>query len=167
MSRYFSSNLNQNNIAHNEICVTLGLKISQGALYGTWLCSEASRTLLNGIINNNKAIIFLFFICGYWSILAVSALIFFLCQAFYFRLVLMQLNLKNLQNSTVHKTKPKHQAEKLLHGWQQCLIITLSPTIQNTWQYVSCEFCGLLNVSAYIKSTGFKATDSIILKRNA
>lgn len=77
MSRYFSSNLNQNNIAHNEICVTLGLKISQGALHGTWLCSEASRTLLNGIINNNKAIIFLFFICGYWSILAVSALIFF------------------------------------------------------------------------------------------
>lgn len=38
--------------------MTLGLKISQGALQGTLLCSEASSTLLNGVINNNKAIIF-------------------------------------------------------------------------------------------------------------
>lgn len=36
----------------------LGLKISQGTLQGTLLCYEASSTLLNGVINNNKAIIF-------------------------------------------------------------------------------------------------------------
>lgn len=38
--------------------MTLGLKISQGTLQGTLLCSEASSTLLNGVINNNKAITF-------------------------------------------------------------------------------------------------------------
>lgn len=38
--------------------MTLGLKISQGTLQRTLLCSEASSTLLNGVINNNKVIIF-------------------------------------------------------------------------------------------------------------
>lgn len=38
--------------------MTLGQKNSQGTLQGTLLCSEASSTLLNAAINNNKAIIF-------------------------------------------------------------------------------------------------------------
>lgn len=59
MSRHFLSNLNQNKITHNEVCVTLGLKMSQGALQGILLCSEASSALLNGVINNNIAIIFI------------------------------------------------------------------------------------------------------------
>lgn len=39
--------------------MTLGLKMSQGALQGILLCSEASSALLNGVINNNIAIIFI------------------------------------------------------------------------------------------------------------
>lgn len=111
--------------------MTLGKKISQGTLQGTLLCSEASSTLLNGAINNNKAIIFLFFIWGYGSIFGPWQahiqfyFFFYWCQAFYFRLsVLIQLyqrNKKYLTNSTVDKTEPKHKPEWLFHGWQQSM----------------------------------------------
>lgn len=144
--------------------MTWRLKISQGALHGTWLCSEASSTLLNGVINNNKAIIF------YSSFVVIVLFLNFVSFRFFFPV--SSLLLQSCANATEPKKtckippSTKQNPNTKLKNYfmvdsSQWHITTLGPTIQKTWQYVNYEFYGLLNVSAYMKSPGFKATDFI------
>lgn len=90
--------------------MTLGLKISQGTLQRTLLCSEASSTLLNGVINNNKAIIFYFsfgVIALFLNFGSFRFNFFSSVKPFSSDLCYCNCTYKDLQNSTVHKTKHK------------------------------------------------------------